>query len=78
MGTKSSKENQWGKINKAKSVQKKKKQIWQNFGKFREKKYKAQINEGRTEQRLNNESLLLEKDYKGLLWTIVVRTPDYL
>lgn len=48
MGTKSSKENQWGKINKAKSVQKKKKQIWQNFGKFREKKYKAQINEGRT------------------------------
>lgn len=32
-----------------------------------EKNYKAQINEDRTEQRLNNESLLLEKDYKGLL-----------
>lgn len=31
MGTKSSKENQWGKINKAKSVQKKKKN---KFGKI--------------------------------------------
>lgn len=43
------------------------------------KNYKAQINEDRTEQqRLHNESLLLERDYKGLLWTIVVNTPDNL
>lgn len=78
MGAKSSKENQWGKINKAKLVQKKINKFDKILASLEKKNYKTQINEDRTEQRLNNESLLVEKDYKGLLWTIVVKTPDYL
>lgn len=38
MGTKSSKENQWGKINKAKSVQKKKKTNLAKFWQVQRKK----------------------------------------